>query len=701
MSISNDGLLEIDSNASAGMYTITATSGTLSDSMQLEVKEAGAAVLSQITGPEEIVLGEDGAYTYKVLPIADTGSILPQKEVEWSIEGDAKGAVLDETGTLTPGTQTGKITIKGTIVENNLSATLDVYIRSNDEITNAPVDVRGMILYSKELDIANTSVTDIAVKSSAEIQNASVIIKAFDKYDLTTAYSKQNVGTIKDEAYSIKLPEKVELGEAVGTYVMILDADGNVVSKETVITDKGIYKGLPLVGDWYTNEDVGIGTDVNGGPPAGVDPTVTNTSSYGVKYTYDNNYPEIETDNMLWYKTGAYNSKSNIYQQHSDDWEQQALPIGNGYLGGMVFGMPSKDQIQFNEETMWLGGYRGMQEEKSTSYMNPYMGEGPNSYVNGGNLFIDFGLGADKTVNNYYRDLNLDEGVQHVSYTYNGVAYSREYFASYPAQTIVMRYTADKAGSLTFDVKPVMAHPGEISTKNGEITIVGRIKDSEPYYGGGQVKKNIESDLEYCTKIKVVAEGGTVTDEYGYVNVADADAVTIYLTAATDYDPNQFEIGADGNVDLEAKQYKHKDGVAYAIKKAEERLAKTNDKTYDELKSEHIADYKSLFDRVHFSLTDENEICQTPTNELQSQYRSAVNAQTNSDGLCRVTYDQEKYDALNKHFEELYYNYGRYMMISSPRQDNIPANLQGKWCQSAAELWGSGFTLNINLEMNL
>lgn len=202
------------------------------------------------------------------------------------------------------------------------------------------------------------------------------------------------------------------------------------------------------------------------------------------------------------------------------------------------------------------------------------MGEGPNSYVNAGNLFVDFGLPSGAEVSNYYRDLDLDEAVSHVSYTYDGVKYSREYFASYPAQSIVMRYTADKAGSLSFDVIPVMAHPGNITTKDGEITIVGKIKDSEPYYGGGQVSKGIESDLEYCTKVKVVADGGKVTDEYGKVNVSGADSVTIILTCATDYDPDRFEIRDDGTVDVAAKQYKHKDGVSYAISKAESRLAK-------------------------------------------------------------------------------------------------------------------------------
>lgn len=700
ITINSNGLLEIQSDAAPGIYTVTAACGELSDSVQLEVRAAGEAASAQVSGVDEIVLGSGSEYSYNMIPIAETGAILPDKETLWSIEGESKGCSISENGVLRIGDQSGKITIKGTFTENNLSSKLDVYIRTEDEIASAPVNIEGFMLSSGKTEISGAAITEFAISSSADVENANVIIKAYDKNNVIIMESEQNIGRIEAAAYSVELPEAAELGEAVGVRMMILDADGNVISKKTETKEQGIYKGIPIVSDWYTNPEVGTGTNVNSSAPAGVDPDVVDTTKSNAKYTYDQDYPDITKDNLLWYKTGAYFSTSNIYEQHSRDWEQQALPIGNGYMGGMIYGMPGKDHMQFNEETFWLGGYRGFQSEVASNKINTEMGEGPNSYVNAGNLFVDFGLPSGAEVSNYYRDLDLDEAVSHISYTYDGVKYSREYFASYPAQSIVIRYTADKSGSLSFDVIPVMAHPGDITTKDGIITIVGKIKDSEPYYGGGQVSKGIESDLEYCAKVKVVADGGKVIDEYGKVSVAGADSVTIILTCATDYDPDRFEIREDGTVDVAAKQYKHKDGVSYAISKAESRFANTAAKSYEELKAEHIADYKELFDRVHFSLTDENEICDIPTNELQAKYGSVVKTTKDPDGTYHVSYDEAAYNGLDKHLEELYYNYGRYMMIASSREDTVPANLQGKWCQSVAEIWGSGYTLNINIEMN-
>ncbi|MGN1115391.1 MAG: glycosyl hydrolase family 95 catalytic domain-containing protein [Candidatus Ornithomonoglobus sp.] len=483
----------------------------------------------------------------------------------------------------------------------------------------------------------------------------------------------------------------------------------DVVSDEVFETADGEYKNVPLVADWITGSKSGLGMGAGViapiGAPYGVDPGLVDVSTLNVRYTYDDNYPVPTTDNVLWYKTGAYLASANgannsIYARDGADWEQKALPIGNGYMGGMLFGLPDKDQIQINEETFWAAGYRGTQTPVNSNTINAKMGEGINGLMSAGNIFVDFDMPKGASVNNYYRDLNLDESVAHVQYEYKGVKYNREYFASYPKETLVFRYTADTAGSLNFDVKPVSMHPGEVTVNNGEITIIGKLKDSEPYSSGGNAAWNQESDLEYCTKIKVIADDGTLTDGYNTVNVSGATGVTILVTAATDYDPEQFELNADGSVNMSKTPYKSTLGVQAAIDKATTRMNGAVSMSYADLKAEHIADYKSQFDKVKFSLTDDDEICQTPTDELQSSYGSVVGTTAASDGTTKVSYDADKYAALDKHLEELHYNYARYMMISSSRSTTMPATLQGKWCQSTAEIWGSCYCININMEMN-
>ena len=463
--------------------------------------------------------------------------------------------------------------------------------------------------------------------------------------------------------------------------------------------NKGSYKGLPVIADWITNAELGIGPSVMNPSkaPAGVDPTIVQTKALNVNYVYNSNYPSIQTNNLLWYKTGAFDPKSTIYDRDGVDWEQQALPIGNGYMGAMLFGMPGKDHIQFNEESFWAAGYRGVQTSVGPTFVNPDMSEGTNGYMNAGNIFVDFNLPANPAISNYYRDLNLDEAVAHVEYEYNKVKYNREYFASYPAQVLVFRYKANKQGALNFTVNPVSAHPGKIFVNNGEITITGNLKDSEPYRGGGRAVYTQKSDLEYCTKVKVIADHGQVIDNYGNVSVKGATEVTIIVASSTDHDPDQFIIGADGKVDISEKQFKSRRGIQYAIDKTTRRIAGVKGKTFEELKSEHISDYQRLFKRVNFSLTDSKAISQIPTNELQATYTKVIPQVKAGE---KISFAQPAYAALDKHLEELHFNYARYLMIASSRETTLPANLQGKWCQSVAEIWGSSYCININLEMN-
>ena len=257
---------------------------------------------------------------------------------------------------------------------------------------------------------------------------------------------------------------------------------GEVVSDEIFNTTTGEYSNIPLVSDWLTGAKSGLGMGAGvispNNVPYGIDPNLVDVSTLNVNYTYDNNYQGATADNALWYKTGAFLASANgannsIYARDGADWEQQALPIGNGYMGGMIFGLPDKDQIQINEETFWAAGYRGTQTEVNSNTVNSKMSEGINGYMSVGNIFVDFNMPKGATVNNYYRDLNLDESVAHVRYEYDNKNFNREYFASYPKEVLVFRYTGD---DLNFDVKPVSMHPGNVTVNNGEIKIVGKLK---------------------------------------------------------------------------------------------------------------------------------------------------------------------------------------------------------------------------------
>ncbi len=495
----------------------------------------------------------------------------------------------------------------------------------------------------------------------------------------------------------IALEAEMDLRQAESIQLNIISKSGeNLFSK---VFKEGSYKDIPIYSNWITHPKYGNGPGVMNPDkvPSGIDPEIVNTQNLDVKYNYNQGYAVNKKDNVLWYKKAAFDPKATIYDRDGKDWEEQALPIGNGYLGAMLFGIPAKDHIQFNEETFWAAGYRGVQEKVPSNFVNKKMGEGINGFMNSGNIFVDFNLPQNPDIINYYRDLDLNTAVASVHYQYKNIAYKREYFASYPAQVIVLRYTASQAKALNFSVKPISAHPGNILVNEGIITITGKLKDSEPYTGGGKANYNQPSDLEYCTKIKVIADDGELLDHYGNVEVKNASGVTIIVTSATDYEPNAFQINNDGKVTIETPQFKHKEGIEYAIKKAENRLINTLNKSYEELKSEHIADYQSVFNRVHFNLTTNENANGTPTNERVAAYAKVIKGLKKGES---ISYSKSDYDNLDKGLESLFYNYARYLMIASSREKTLPSTLQGKWNQSVAEIWGSTYCININLEMN-
>jgi len=214
--------------------------------------------------------------------------------------------------------------------------------------------------------------------------------------------SKENTGKqlnqIKKEIDFSNLPEgyqfipfenELDLAKAELLQLSIVSKSGKTLFSRDF--KNGSYKEIPIYANWITHPKYGNGPGVMNPDkvPTGVDPNVVNTKNLNVNYLYNDGYQIGKQDNLLWYKTGAYDPTSTIYDRDGKDWEEQALPIGNGYLGAMLFGMPGKDHIQFNEETFWAAGYRGVQEKVATNFVNKKMSEGINGFMNSGNVFVD------------------------------------------------------------------------------------------------------------------------------------------------------------------------------------------------------------------------------------------------------------------------------------------------------------------------
>ncbi|MFI5378938.1 MAG: glycosyl hydrolase family 95 catalytic domain-containing protein [Tepidisphaerales bacterium] len=317
------------------------------------------------------------------------------------------------------------------------------------------------------------------------------------------------------------------------------------------------------------------------------------------------------------------------YKQPARDWMTEALPIGNGYLGCMVFGTAPSEHIQFNEVSLWTG------DEKETG-----------NYQNFGDLFID--LDHPAAVDNYSRELDLATAIQRVRYTAGGVAFQREYFSSHADRSIVIRLTADKPGSHSGVVRLVDAHNSPLAVDGNHITAAGKL----------------DNGLMFEAQIVVVTDGGTVNADGGQLKVGNADSLTIFINAGTNYVPSF------------ARKWRGEN--------PHERLTREIDaaakKPFDALRAAHIADYQKLFGRVVLDLgTTAPAQAALPTNERLAAYK---------DG------------AVDPGLENLFFQFGRYLLISSSRPGTLPANLQGIWNHVNNPPWRSDYHSNINIQMN-
>jgi len=349
------------------------------------------------------------------------------------------------------------------------------------------------------------------------------------------------------------------------------------------------------------------------------------------------------------------------YDKPAAHWETEALPIGNGRLGAMVFGGVQREQIQFNESSLWIG------DESDTG-----------AYQGFGEVFIDFGEGGISTA--YRRELDLGRAVHTVAYTRGGVNYRRDYFASHPANVIVLRFTADKPGAYTGSVLLTDLHKGKVVAQANRLASSGSLAGYK-YEDQGP---NYSLALDYEAQVLVLNEGGSVRASDGRITFEGADSLTILLDAGTDF-VNQRSRGWRGE---------HPQARLTA------QLAAAAQTPFPALLAAHVADHRKLFDRVTLKLGTSAAFPGTgprppPRAEMLAPGRQPpINPLPTDQRLLRCSQG-----ARHPELEALVFQYGRYMMIASSR-DALPANLQGLWNNALRPPWRCDYHTDVNVQMN-
>ncbi len=405
------------------------------------------------------------------------------------------------------------------------------------------------------------------------------------------------------------------------------------------------------------------------------------------------------------------------YDEPASDWESEALPMGNGSIGAMVFGGVDTEKIQINESSIWSGGpgansrYDGgdnnysteqvhesltkvresLQQmvtdfsENSSAYMSgsdvvasdykdllndaefsadldKLKGEKDNfgSYQTFGNLIIKDKV-SGSAYSDYMRTSDINRAVETVSYMQDGVSYSREYFINNPSNVMVCKLTADKGGMLTKDIYLESEQSRKtinVNEEEGTITMEGSPSDQGP---GG---------LKFAGYLKVIAEGGQIVKGNDTtLSVNKADEIIIIMSVGTNY---------KSDATTEYNYFEEEDPFI----KVSGRVNSAADKGYEELYNEHVADYRNLFDRCVINI-GASQVPDKMTDELIKGYGNGNSAEE------------------DRYLETLFFQYGRYLLISSSRENSkLPANLQGIWAQGLSPAWSSDFHTNINLQMN-
>ncbi|MCR5217635.1 glycoside hydrolase N-terminal domain-containing protein [Treponema sp.] len=373
----------------------------------------------------------------------------------------------------------------------------------------------------------------------------------------------------------------------------------------------------------------------------------------------------------------------------ADEWTS-ALPLGNGRLGCMVFGDPVRERIQFNEDSLWSGIPQKKEEDIYSEAVNKVrslinqghysqaqkiadqklLGPWSSFYEPAGDIFLDF-PDSHKNFSDYSRSLDLEKALCSVSYKADNLLYTREIFTSHPADAIIIKLDCSKAAGLSFKIRlssllKYQLNVNEDSSDSAYFILRGKAPVSGPNTFGPDEEPVLYDDvmgMNYtsCLRVKVYGNDAHVKKDHDSILVNKADRAELYLTAATSFNGFTREAGSQGkDCDL---------------------LCRTMDKkvsafSYEELYQEHVKDFSSLFNKVQFELKGEN-----------SQ-------------LALKKLSDKSSPVFSRELAPLFFNFGRYLLISSSRQGSQPANLQGIWNQDIRPAWNCNYTTNINLEMN-
>tara|TARA_R110002073_G_scaffold194845_4_gene353924 strand:- start:3025 stop:5427 length:2403 start_codon:yes stop_codon:yes gene_type:complete len=349
------------------------------------------------------------------------------------------------------------------------------------------------------------------------------------------------------------------------------------------------------------------------------------------------------------------------YRKPATKWETEALPVGNGRLAAMVFGGVNNERIQFNEETVWDGvptDYNNPGALKALPEVRRLLFEGKNaeatrlagktmmgsphrikSYQTLGDLFLDF-PDAEK-VSGYRRDLDLTTAINRTHYSVDGIEFTREVFVSAPDQAIVIHLSASQPGKINFTARFSRDNATTQSASDNRLILRGKL------------------GVDYEAQLRPVVSGGSVRSDDGVLKVSDADEVTLQVVGATSYN-SATDISGD------------------ATARCEQYLQAIGKKSYAEMRAAHVADYQKLFNRVQLDLGTTDAVNKPTDQRLQE--------------IKKGKHDPQ--------FEVLYFQFGRYLLISSSRPGYLPANLQGKWAQQYNAAWNSDYHFNINFQMN-
>jgi Alpha-L-fucosidase len=383
------------------------------------------------------------------------------------------------------------------------------------------------------------------------------------------------------------------------------------------------------------------------------------------------NNSKAQSDNILWYKQPA-------------QYFEESLVLGNGKMGASVFGGVSSDKIYLNDATLWSGepvnpnmnpeAYKNLpairealknENYKLADSLNRRLqGKYSESYAPLGTLLIQFK--NNENPQKYYRELNIANATSKVEYDVNGIKFSREYFVSYPDRVMVIKVSSSKKGALNFNIKFESQLRYKVSSLEKKLVIKGYApcKARPSYlYDENPIAFDENKGTRFSTMAKINAADGNIsaTDStLSFNNGTEAIIIVSIATSFNGYDKNPVTNGLNDT------------------QIANDQLDKACSKSFQDLKKAHTLDYQKYFNRVSLNL-GKTEAPDLPTNERLKRYAEGKE---------------------DKNLEVLYFQYGRYLLISSSRTPEVPANLQGIWNPHIRPPWSSNFTTNINVEEN-